>query len=391
VTSDLTAFRRMERHLESDAERADYLVDLSNVVRERAFGGGTKRALVRLWLVLEALRTSTGDREVTVHAIADNSLLNPRHDGEFPDPAEPGLLREWRDRGLIAAVDTADPDLLDHAKVLGTPVISGDFFTGHRGRHEWLQGNRDQFLKPEPAGRSVRLVHRDMRVFADREISRAGERDELRAHHLLELDGKPRSDVLERSWHCPVAGCSPKPAIDRTRVVCRVHRMLLRDGGRRRPRLQLKITVDGVCRAWDNLTEDDTREFVLGRGHLDRIAEHYLSGDRRSRISRRHLLFVSCRGTLRVLDASTARSRIRTARPGEELTPWRPLPHLDQVSEERPRERLFLAFGRDDEIEIVPGVALTRSGQRWPGERPEGVRAKAPRRTRDGDETTRTG
>ncbi|GAA4834063.1 hypothetical protein [Kitasatospora terrestris] len=391
MTSDLTDLRLMARHLEGDPEQADFLLDLSNIVRERSLGGADRSSLHRLRLVLDALRDLTGDREVTVHAIADDNLLNPAHDADFPDPAEPALLREWHDRSLITAHATADPDLLDHAKALGTPVISSDNFKGHRGRHEWIQGNQDRFLKPERVGPSVRLVPRDMRFFADREVSSADEHDRLRAARLLDQRGRPRSDVLEHAWQCPVVGCTPKPALARGKVVCQVHRTLLHDCGPRRPRVQLKITVDGVCRAWDNLTHDDTREFVLGRGHLDRIEDRHLDEDRRRRISRRHLVLVSRHGTLRVLDLSTALSSVRTRRPGGEPTPWEPLPHLNQLSAGQSREELLRAFGPDDEIEIVPGVLLSRSGQRWPGERHEGVRAKPPRRPRDGDDLTRVG
>ncbi|MFI6843684.1 FHA domain-containing protein [Kitasatospora sp. NBC_00085] len=391
MTSDLAAFRRMERHLRGEAARADYLVDLSNVVREKALGGGTRSSLERFRLVLKALQDWTGDREVTVHAIADDNLLYRRSDPDFPDPAEGALLREWRDRGLIAAIAKADPNLLDHAKVFGTRVISGDYFRGHRGEHPWIQNDREHFLLPKRgADGSVRLVLRDMRVFADREISHEGERDELKARNLLDFRGRPRSEILERSWRCPRTPCNPSPAIRAGKVVCRSHGTLLNDLGPRRPRVQLKIMIDGVCRAWENLTEDDTRESVLGRGHLAQIEARHLSDDRRGRISRNHLIIVSRRGTLKVLDTSTARSRIRTLRPGREPTPWQPLPHHDERSEGVLRERLFRGFGPDDEIELVPGVVLRRSGQRWPGERNEGVRAKPPRRATDDDQMTRT-
>jgi hypothetical protein len=395
VGSDIAALRRMERHLLGTAQEADYLVDLSNVVRDRALGGGCARELRRLRLVLRALRDFTGDQEVTVHGIADNSLLHPRHDGEFPDPAEGALLREWRDRGLIAAIAKADPDLLDHAKEFGTRVISSDNFTGHRGEHPWIQGDREHFLKParEDGGR-VRLVLRDMRVFADREISSEGERDALKARNLLDFNGRPRSDVLGRSWRCPRAGCNPSPAFQGGKVVCRNHRTLLTDTGPRRRRIQLKIFIDGQCQAWENLTEGpegQDKEFVLGRGHFTRIDEECLPEERRRGISRQHLVVICGRGALRVLDTSMAGSRIRTIRPGREPGPWRALPRRVTQAAGLPGERGPRGFGPDDEIELVPGIVLRRSGQRWPEERAEGVRARPPKRPEDGDELTRLG
>nr|WP_144078354.1 FHA domain-containing protein [Streptomyces sp. TLI_235] len=402
MASDLAAFRGMERHLRSLPEEADYLVDLSNIVRETRLGGGTRRSLERLRLVLGALRRTTGDPDVTVHAIADNSLLDQRHDGEFPDPAEAALLRGWRDRGLIAAIGKADPDLLDHAKVFGTPVISSDNFTGHRGEHPWIQGDREHFLRPErPAdGGPVRLVRREMRIVVDREISREGERDDLKARNLLDFRGRPRADILERAWRCPRPGCNPGPAIRGHKVVCRVHGTLLADAGPRRPRVQLKILVDGRCQAWENLAEQEGRAFVLGRGHLARLGEDILAEQRRLAVSRHHLLIVAHRGTLRVLDTSKVRSRIRTLRPGGVATAWRPLPHRDALPAQAVGRSeagangadagRYGAFGPDDEIEIVPGVLLRRSGQRWPGERSEGVRARPPRRPPNGDDLTRT-
>ncbi|MER8186078.1 FHA domain-containing protein [Kitasatospora sp. NPDC094015] len=391
MADDLAALRRTERHLRGEAGRADYLVDLSNVVRDTALGGSTPRSLDRLRQVLRALRELTGDREVTVHAIADESLLNPRYDHEFPDPAQAPLLREWRDRGLIAALGTADPDLLDHAQVFGTPVISSDLFKGHRGAHPWIQGDREHFLGPERSGGRVRLATRDMRHFADQVVSREGERDALRARNLLDFRGRPRSDVLERSWHCPRPACHPGPAIRGGKVVCRSHGTLLTDAGPRRPRVQLKILVDGVCRAWENVTEHEGREFVLGRGNLGRIEQCHLTEHRLLTISRHHLLIVPRRGVLEVLDTSRARSRVRTLRPGGEPGPWKALPHRTgdiAGGTSRPRWR---AFGPDDEIELVAGVVLRRSGQRWPGERPEGVRARPSRRPGDGGGLTRTG
>jgi hypothetical protein len=56
-----------------------------------------------------------------------------------------------------------------------------------------------------------------------------------------------------------------------------------------------------------------------------------------------------------------------------------------------PGERGPRGFGPDDEIELVPGIVLRRSGQRWPEERAEGVRARPPKRPEDGDELTRLG
>lgn len=391
VASDLAAFRGMERHLRGEPDQADYLIDLSNIVRETALGGGTRRSLDRLRLVLAALCRTTGDPDVTAHAIADNSLLDRRYDDEFPDPGEPGLLREWRDRGLIAAIGKADPDLLDHAKVFGTPVVSSDNFTGHRGDHPWIQGDREHFLRPErPArGGPVRLVRRDMRVVADREISREGERDDLKARNLM-LGGRPRADILERSWRCPRQACNPGPAIRGGKVVCRSHGTLLADAGPRRPRLQLKILVDGQCQAWENLAEDEGREFALGRGHLARIDPELLAERRRLAVSRHHLVIVAHRGTLRVLDTSKGRSRIRTLRPGGAASPWRALPHRDDLAAGGADVARYGGFGPDDEIELVPGVVLRRSGQRWPGERAEGVRARPPRRPGKDDELTRT-
>ncbi|MGW7262218.1 FHA domain-containing protein [Streptomyces sp. NPDC054842] len=392
MTSDMAALRRMERHLTGTAQEANYLVDLSNVVRDRNLGGGSARELRRLRLVLRALCEFTGDPEVTVHAIADNSLLHPRYDGEFGDPAEGALLREWRDRGLIAAIAKADPDLLDHARAFGTRVISSDNFTGHRGEHEWVQGDHEHFLRPERvAGGPVRLVLRDMGVFADRQVSREGERDTLKARNLLDFKGRPRSDVLGRSWRCPRPECRPSPAIQGGKVVCRTHRTLLTDTGPRRRRVQLKILVDGTCRAWENVTEvrdGQDRQFVLGRGHFARIEECWLAGDRRRRISREHLLLICGAGALRVVDTSSAGSRIRTVRPGGAPTEWRALPRPTSGDGPVPGNRAPRAFGPDDEIELVPGVVLRRSGQRWPEERAEGVRAKPPRNPAYGDELT---
>src|SRR5687767_4843532 len=83
----------VEHHLAASAERADYLVELSNVVRDTSIGRRGPRSLRRLGLVLRALMELTGDPDVSVYLVADTSLLGGHR--EFGDRAEVRRLRGW--------------------------------------------------------------------------------------------------------------------------------------------------------------------------------------------------------------------------------------------------------------------------------------------------------
>ena len=91
----------MEHHLVPSAEGADYLLELSNVVRQTSIGPRGPRSLRRLGLVLRALMELTGDPDVSVYLVADTSLLGGHREFGDDDFAVPGL--ETGDEDLVCA------------------------------------------------------------------------------------------------------------------------------------------------------------------------------------------------------------------------------------------------------------------------------------------------
>ncbi|WP_251022156.1 hypothetical protein [Streptomyces sp. ISL-10] len=121
------------------AEHADYLVELSNIVRQRSIGPRASRSLSRLDLVLRALRELSRDPDVSVHLVADTHLLGAHR--EFADPQEVLRLRRWVAEGLVEEVPDADERILDLARMTGTRFVTGDRYVDHRVEHPWIQGN----------------------------------------------------------------------------------------------------------------------------------------------------------------------------------------------------------------------------------------------------------
>ncbi|MGW6919235.1 FHA domain-containing protein [Kitasatospora sp. NPDC054939] len=378
----------MEQNLASAADRADYVVDLSNIVRNTALGAPGARSLRRLERVVRALVAETGDRAVTAYLVADRSLLGGAR--EFPDPQDVRRLRRWAADGLLEEVDDADERVLEIAGMTGTRVISSDRFDAHRGEHPWVQGNTWQFLRPERSsdGR-IRLVPVDMGHRTDAEISRKVELSVLKKQGLLGPGRTPITDVLRRSWACPERRCSlydgrgGRVLLPRMRSgvpTCELHGRPLEEAGRRSGTAQLKLVVDGVCAA--RYTLDEGTETCLGRapGAGGIALPAALAAERTARISRRHLLIGVRDGVVTVRDTSSYGSRVRRGggRPGAD-GPWQRL-GPDHGSGFRP----------GDEVELAPGIVVTRSGRLFPAELSRAWRSGAGRTPPAGQATVLT-
>ncbi|MFC5661811.1 FHA domain-containing protein [Kitasatospora misakiensis] len=359
--------RGIDRNLATSADRADYLVELSNIVRRTDFGGSAPRSLYRLRLVVDALVRLTGDRDVAVYCVADRSLLGGRR--EFTEPGDAGTLARWVAEGLVEEVPDADERVLEIAGMTGIQVVTGDYYDDHRIEHPWIQGNTWQFLRPEAAGRGlVRLVPLDMGHRTGAEISKKMELSALKKQGLLTASRKPLVEVVGRAWRCPERRCGlysvhrggrvMLPRMRRGVPTCEIHGMPLLDDGARPGAAQVKVVLDGECVA--RYTLDEGTRTAVGRapGTADGIALLVLlPAERAARVSRRHLVVSVRGGAVMVRDASTYGSRIRVAGRRGHLGPWERLP----AEADRP-------FQPGDEVELTAGLVLTRSGRRFPAE-----------------------
>ncbi|WP_239381142.1 MULTISPECIES: FHA domain-containing protein [unclassified Frankia] len=368
----------MENNLATSANHADYVVDLSNIVREQSIGGPGLRSLRRLELVVQALVKRTGDPDVRLYLIADASLLGGHR--KFTDPVDVDRLRRWVDEGLVEEVPDADERILEIAGMTRIPVITSDRYDAHRTEHYWIQGNTSQFLRPVPApGGTVRLVPTDMGVRPPAEISRREELAALKKQGLLSLDRTPLINVLTRAWRCPEPRCSLydihsggrvlPPRMRRGVPTCQQHEVPLLDDGPRPGAAQLKAVINGTCEARYTLDEDS--ETTVGRHPDSETAGiplySLLDSEAAGRVSREHVVVSIRKGTVLVRDISSYGTRMRNVDrqglPGD----WeRLLPQVDR------------RFHPGDEVELAPGVILTRSGRLFPAELPDAWRSVAP-------------
>ncbi|GAA3031081.1 hypothetical protein GCM10020000_04920 [Streptomyces olivoverticillatus] len=357
----------MEHNLPGSASSSDYLVDLSNVVRDQSLGGPGLRSLHRFRLVVRALADLTGDPLVSVYPVADTSLLGGVR--EFSDRQDVAVLRRWVAAGLVEEVGDADRrilELLELTSDTGTKAVTGDRFIGHRREHPWLQGNIDRFLKPVATlSGAVRLLPLDMGTHVEAEISRHDELAALKKQGLLKRSQEPLSAVVNRFWRCPERRCSLYdahggrvllPRMRRGVPTCELHGLPLADAGPRPAMAQLKVMVNGTCKV--RYTVEEGTRTDIGRNPTEGIALYnVVPSPMAARISREHAIVSAAEGVLLVRDVSTYGTRMRTLNRQGRLSPWIRLPR----GEDR-------RFAPGDEVELATGVVLTRSGRRFPAE-----------------------
>ncbi|WP_438489289.1 FHA domain-containing protein [Streptomyces sp. S186] len=372
----------MEHNLPGAADQAAFLVDLSNVVRERSLGGPAARSLHRFRLVVEALGRLTGDPDVPVYPVADKSLLGEAR--EFADPGDVRTLRRWINSGLVEQAGDADQrilELMELTSAAHTRAVTNDRFGAYRRVFPWIQGNTDRFLKPVagPSG-TVRLIPLHMGTRTEAEISRSDELAAFKKQELLKSSGQPLTRVVNRFWRCPEPRCTvydPRggrvllPRMLGGVPSCEVHRLALADAGPRPAMAQLKAMIHGVCKG--RYTVEEGSQTGVGRNPVNGIVLYsLLPSDVAGRVSREHVVVSAQSGILLVRDVSRCGTRMRTAGRRGRMGPWKDLP----PGQDRP-------FGPGDEVELAPGVLLTRSGRRFPAElaaawRTEGTRRPTP-------------
>ncbi|MEV4824508.1 FHA domain-containing protein [Micromonospora sp. NPDC049274] len=329
-----------EAQLTLDAMAADFVVDLSNVMRDDRLCGSRPVDLRRFLDLLAALVAYTGDEAVQVYAVADRSLL--RQPGLTAD--EKATLHRWYERGRIEVRPGADDRLIELAETAELRVISRDNFEDAYREHPWIPGNRDRFLHAVsgPGGAGVVVVPRIMPTPPEWHISRKEEESRLLRAGMYDRRHATgaRRELLTRQWRCPRRDCpmfgdaaavdQPVPVYRQGVVRCPTHHEPMADIGPSTPRVQLKVRIDGVSQARFMVRADAA--VVVGRAPVEPggvALASWLTPSARNWISRRHVE-LSWDGTaLAVRDLSANGTRIRregTPETGRRIgagRPWR--------------------------------------------------------------------
>jgi hypothetical protein len=354
---------RPEDHLTLDAARADFVIDVANIVREPTLGGTRGADLGRLLALLDGLADFAADDGFRAYAVTDGSLLT---DGRLTAD-ERATLARWYEDGLLEVLPVADDRIVELAGTADVRAVTRDNLLDYYRRHPWLPGNRDRVLWPEAGpGGTVRVETRIMPTPAEWQLSAKEEESALLGARMIDRRGGtgPRADLLLRRWRCPESGCpqfggsatgsSGAPTYRRGTVLCPAHDVPLTDLGPRPREAQLKIRVDGRVR--HRFLVADGGETVVGRapdgggdGDDGVALAPWLNAAARAAVSRRHVV-IRLRGTtLAVRDVSANGTRIR-------------IPGRDDV---RLRAGAEWRLGRSHAVVLHDTVTLEPSGRNF--------------------------
>ncbi|MBY8878645.1 FHA domain-containing protein [Actinacidiphila acidipaludis] len=320
-----------ESRLTLDASAADYVVDVANVVREPALGGGRAADLTRFEALLDALAEFARDPAVQVYAITDRSLLT---DGRLT-PQERERLDDWFREGLLEVLPRADDRILELADTLELRVVSGDNFLDFHRAYPWIPGDRERFLRPFLGEDGVVGVRpRIMPVPPEWQVSRKEEEGLLlEAGVLRRWAPNGHVKVLSRDWRCPETTCPlfgggdrPSTALPRRRkdrVLCPTHGVPLTDTGPLPRRAQVKVVMDGIVRGRFMVTAGEP--LAVGRAPAEGgvALGAWVDDQAVESVSRTHVVLAYEEGAMTVVDERSANgTRIRCRRPtGDELVP----------------------------------------------------------------------
>jgi hypothetical protein len=330
------------------------VVDLSNVCRERALGGGSGAAVWgRFVSVMLAWQHHFGSAPHGI-AIADANLRYQFSSGDratFEAAERSGTVR--------SVAGSADWEILQLAECHHACVLSGDRFRDHRRRHPWIQGCTDRFFAWETSATGEpAIVASDMGHSSSFSLSRHAEIGELRDRGLDARSAAHR-ELLTHAYRCTSESClTARLYTDRLLVPPE-----LRDGEARCPdcggpltdlgprTTAIKIVVEE--RSGARLLEcalEESQELEVGREHLGTSARQH------ARVSRRHVLLWVHNGRLwaRDLGSRNGTELIRWDKRGAEYEPALALGEAP------------LALGRRDLLVLAGAVRLRRSGERFP-------------------------
>ncbi|MEQ4301800.1 FHA domain-containing protein [Plantactinospora sp. B6F1] len=389
-----------ERHLTLDPWDAEYVVDLSNVVRDRRLCDDREANLQRFLELLTALVTHTGDRSVSVYAVTDRSLL--RHSALTA--RERSTLHRWFRRRLIEVRPRADDRILELADTAGLLVISDDRYMGDYRAYPWIPGNRDRFFRqlPGPGGIGVGIVPRTMPTPAEWEISRKEEQDRLVEARMYDrrTGTGARRELLTRLWRCPTPDCpmfgpdpvggQPPPVFDGAVVRCPTHRERMADLGPAPSRIQLKVRVDGVSQRRFMLVAGTP--MVVGRaptGPGVALTGPMLDEAALSRISREHVELAWDGSRISVRDLSRNGTWLR---PDSPVSPVSPEDRAEAAPREVPARRIppgrTWTLRRGQVVVLCDGVELVASGRRYVFDAEPGVPAQQSKVAAEATEVT---
>jgi hypothetical protein len=345
----------MSDMLINDLDRADALVDMSNVLRNTRLGGRGPADLVRLERVGEALAALYGATETAMFGVADANLLT--QSGFFLDPRQRRTLRSWDDSGMILTAGKADLPLLQIAEETGLPIITSDRFGGHRREFPWLNDSDDAILEPQ-ADRygNISLQHVTLRRKDEWEESRSAE------HDVLVQQGLSRHfELLGRYWGCPEPRCPRHdpasgsfvllPLARGDRLVCEQHGLDMVDLGPRPRVAQLKIMRAG--REQGRFTVTQHQPVIVGRSAQGVDLSPFLDKIAMDHVSRTHLRFDLDSSRLTVTDVSRNGSML-----------------ILQDGTRLDFHRATRPFTVGDRAQVHPGLDIIRSGRRYPSELP---------------------
>lgn len=346
---------RWEDHLTTNAMRADFAIDVSNIVRSAQLGGDRPADLRRLLGLIKGLVAYTRDRSTKVYGVLDWSLLRRR---DLLSPDERGRLHGWRRAGLIEVIEWADGRLIELAESGGLRVVCFDNYLDLHRDHPWLPGNEDRFLEPFLGTGGIGVRPREIPIRPEWQLS-GKEEERLLKKEGLHKDGRPRRELLERLWACDVPGCplfgedrrdhQPLPRYRSGAARCPAHGGPLTDIGPRPRRVQIKVRVGGDVQA----------RFVLDPGQTIHVGRspgrdgYALTADMgvtpESGVSRDHASLRWTGSQLLITDHSRFGTRVRR-KDGQVLA--------------LPGERAFTVRKRD-EIILADGVELLLSGREF--------------------------
>jgi hypothetical protein len=326
----------IERHLTTDAALAQAVADIGHVSWFQALDGGRPVNLLRVGLLVDALRRHLGEDAVMLYPVAGRDLLT---DADLTSK-ERMVLGRWAGDGLIEVVPTVADRVPELGELTGLPVVTIDGFPAMHGRYPWLRDRSDLVLRLAPGEGGARL------------------------HGGLPGPPQPHDAgvaLLGQVWRCVRRDCptfgerrGAVRAVPRLRAgvpICPRHEEPLHNAGPRPPSVTIALLVDGIVR--DRFVLRGGRPVMVGRSPDDQdgvMIGGHLSPEAIQMISRNHVRLELQRDVVLATDVSTNGTVVRR-----------------RGSAYGPVESVQLVSGQPyplqpwDVVELYGGVALSRA------------------------------